>query len=79
MDLIVEYLPLVIGLVVAGLFVVGLGLALRTETGRQGLADGAIRLALALLALAEGWLAGVIGSRAKMGRVQQARAALGEE
>ena len=63
MALVQEYLPLIIGAIAFVLFTAGLVLALRTESGRQRLADGAIRLALALLSLAEGWLAELIGSR----------------
>ena len=78
MALIAEYLPAVIGLIVFALFTIGLALALRSEQGRTALADGAVALALALLRLAEGWLAEMIGqqSQAKRGRISQARAIL---
>lgn len=49
-------LPLIVGIVVFVVFTIGLVLALRTEGGRESLAAGAVRLALAMLALAERWL-----------------------
>lgn len=60
MDLVSEYLPLVIGVGLGLLFLVGLALALRTEGGRQALGAAAVRLAEAALALAERWLTGYL-------------------
>jgi hypothetical protein len=51
-----EWLPLVVGVVVFAVATTGLALALRTESGRESLAAGAVRLALAMLRLAERWL-----------------------
>lgn len=60
MDLVREYLPLVIGVSIGVLFVTGLALALRTEAGRQRLGRAAVRFAEAALAMAEKWLAGYL-------------------
>lgn len=49
-------LGVVVFAVMAALFVLGLVLGLRTEDGRGALAAGAVRVALAFLALAERWL-----------------------
>ena len=78
MEIVQEYLPVVIGVVVIGVFVVGLVLATRTEGGRQALAGGAVKFALAALALAERWLGTVVGSRSvgRVSNIQQARALL---
>lgn len=77
MEIVEEYLPVVIGLVVVGVFVLGLVLATRTEGGRQALAGGAVKFALAALALAERWLGSVISSRSgRVSNIQQARALL---
>lgn len=51
-----ENLGLIVGVLVFVLFVIGLVLALRTEKGRNSLAAGAVRVALAALALAEKWI-----------------------
>ena len=56
MDVVQEYLPLALGLL--ALFWAGLWLALQTQGGRESLAAAAVRLAVAVLALAERWLAG---------------------
>ena len=60
MELVREWLPLVIGISLGVLFVIGLTLALRTEPGRQRLGEAAVRLAEAALAMAEKWLAGYL-------------------
>lgn len=49
-------LPLIVGAVVFVIFTAGLVLALSTASGRDALADAAVRLAVAMLALAERWL-----------------------
>lgn len=49
-------LSVVVFVVVFVLFTLGLTLALRTPGGRDALAGGAVRLALAFLALAERWI-----------------------
>lgn len=51
-----QNLALIVGVVVFVVFVVGLVFALRTESGRNGLAGAAVRVALAALALAERWI-----------------------
>lgn len=56
MDVVSENLPLILGVALGGLFVLGLALALRTESGRASLARAAVRLAVAALGFAEGWL-----------------------
>lgn len=55
-EFVTDNLPLIVGVVVFIIFTVGLVLALRSEAGRESLAAGAVRLALAMLALAERWL-----------------------
>jgi hypothetical protein len=60
MELVREYLPLVIGVGLGLLFLVGLTLALRTETGREKLGEAAVRFAEAALVLAERWLTGYL-------------------
>jgi len=74
MEMVREWLPLALGIGAAVLFVVGLVLALRTERGREALAGGAIRFALAALALAERWLGSVVGVQGQ-GRVERVREA----
>lgn len=64
MDAVTEWVPVIVGAVVFVVFAVGLWLALRTEGGRETLAGGAVRFALALLTLAERW----IGGRMESGR-----------
>ena len=49
-------LSVIVFAVVFVLFTAGLVLALRTAGGRDALAGGAVRLALAFLALAERWI-----------------------
>lgn len=55
-EVVSENLGLIVGGLVFVLFAVGLVLALRTEGGRNTLAGGAVRVALAALALAERWI-----------------------
>jgi hypothetical protein len=78
METVQEYLPLALGSGIAVLFVIGLGLALRTEGGRQALAGGAVKFALAALALAERWLGSVISAQGqgRAARVREARGLL---
>jgi hypothetical protein len=57
-EFVAENLGLILGVLAFAVFVVGLMLALRTEGGRNTLAGGAVRVALAALALAERWLSG---------------------
>lgn len=56
MDVVSENLPLILGVALGGLFVLGLALALRTEGGRASLARAAVRLAVAALGFAERWM-----------------------
>lgn len=65
MEMVREWMPLELGVGGLVLLVIGLALALRTETGREALAGGAIRFALAALALAERWLGSVVGAQAQ--------------
>lgn len=74
-ELVLENLRLIVGLMVLALFVVGLILGLRTEWGRDRLATAAVRLAEAALALAERWLARQV-EPAGMGSIQYARGEL---
>lgn len=68
--------------VVAAIAVIGLILALQTNAGRKRLADGGLRLAEALIALAVRWLEAVLpgeameGVAAVAGDADRARAAL---
>lgn len=55
-EFVTQNMPLIVGAIVFLIFTVGLVLALRTPGGRESLAAGAVRLALAMLALAERWL-----------------------
>jgi hypothetical protein len=55
-EFVTENLPLILGLIIFGLFVIGMALALRTEGGRERLAAAAVRLAVAALGVAEGWM-----------------------
>lgn len=55
-EFVTENMPLIVGVGVFVIFAAGLVLALRTESGRESLATGAVRLALAMLTLAEHWL-----------------------
>jgi hypothetical protein len=56
MSVVQENLPLILGIALGALFVLGLVLGLRTENGRAGLAAAAVRLAVAALGFAERWL-----------------------
>lgn len=56
MEFVMANLPLIVGIVVFVVFTVGLVLALSTASGRDALAGAAVRLAVAMLALAERWL-----------------------
>lgn len=78
MEMVREWLPLALGIGLAALFVLGLILALRSETGREALAGGAIRFALAALALAERWLGSVVRAQGqgRAARVREARGLL---
>ena len=51
-----QNLGLILGILAFIVFVVGLVFALRTESGRNTLAGAAVRVALAVLALAERWI-----------------------
>lgn len=75
MEIVSENLPLILGLVLGGLFLVGLALALRTEAGRESLAAAAVRLAVAALAFAEVWLRRQVEPAGQAG-VQLARSEL---
>lgn len=73
-DYVTENLPLIIGVLVFVIFTAGLVLALRTASGRDALAGAAVRLALAMLALAERWLGQQMEpAAAGLGSVQNAR------
>lgn len=77
MDAVAEWVPVIVGAVVFVVFALGLWLALRTEGGRETLAGGAVRFALALLALAERWIGGQMGERgAGSGEIGEARRVL---
>lgn len=71
-----ENLPLILGLVLGGLFVVGLVLGLRTTGGRDALAAAAVRLAVTALALAERWLGDQVMPAGGSGSIQYARGEL---
>lgn len=71
-EVVTENLPLIIGAIVFVIFTAGLVLALRTASGRDALAGAAVRLALAMLALAERWLGSQV-EPAGLGAVQNAR------
>ena len=72
-------LSVVVFAVVFVLFTLGLVLAMRTAGGRDALAGGAVRLALAFLALAERWIGDQLEPQALAGGVteyQQSRVTL---
>lgn len=74
-----EWFPVIVGVVVFVVATVGLVLALRTEGGRDALAGGAVRFALALLTLAERWIGEQMGSGARgvgRGEIGEARGLL---
>lgn len=72
MDVVSENLPLILGVGALALLVIGLALALRTESGRAALAAAAVRLAVAFLGFAERWLGKQIAP-ASPGVVAEAR------
>jgi len=60
MQFLTDNWPLILAGLALVLFVVGLVLALRTQSGRDALAAAAVKLAVFALALAERWLGGMI-------------------
>lgn len=83
MDVVTEWTPVVVGVLVFVVATIGMALALRSESGRDALAAGAVKLALAMLGLAERWLGGQLepaGTLARgvqgEGELQAARRAL---
>ena len=76
MEIVAENLPLILGLVLGVLFLVGLVLGLRTEGGRERLAAAAVRLAVAALGFAERWLGGQVVAQGGSGSLQYARGEL---
>lgn len=75
-EIVTENLPLILGLIIFGLFVIGMALALRTEGGRERLAAAAVRLAVAALGFAERWLGGQVVAQGGSGSLQYARGEL---
>lgn len=75
-EIVTENLPLILGLIIFGLFVIGMALALRTEGGRERLAAAAVRLAVAALGFAERWLGGQVMPAGGSGSIQYARGEL---
>ena len=75
MELVTENLPLILGAGALALLVIGLALALRTESGRDALAAAAVRLAVTALGFAERWLGRQV-EPAGLGSVQYARGEL---
>ena len=60
MEWVTDNLPLILGGIALALFVIGLALALRTQSGRDTLAAAAVKLAVFALALAERWLGSMV-------------------
>jgi hypothetical protein len=75
MEIVEEYLPLVIGVGIAVVLGIGLALALKTESGRQALAGGAVKFALVALGFAEQWLGKMMTSSSADGRLSDIRQA----